>query len=230
MFKTIDPRELPSYKPSEAARYLRMPVSTLRTWFFGYRDPQNKGEMQPVIEIADPQKRLLSFINLVEAHVLYSIRKDRAIPLPTVRKAIKYIQKTINSNHPLAEQEFATSGRDLFVKYLGNLIGANQEGQTAMSDVLKLYLRRIERDKAGMALKFFPYVRHNVPESEQPRVILIDPAISGGRPVLAGTGISTSVVAGRYLAGDSVDELAKDYGRKRSEIEDILRCEYPSAA
>ncbi len=225
MFKTLDPRELPSYTPAEAARYLRMPLSTLRTWFFGY-----PSQASAVIQPADPKKRLLSFVNLVEAHILYSIRKDRDIPLPKVRKAIQYIQQTMKAKHPLTEQKFATSGRDLFVENLGKLVGVSQDGQIAMADVLKLYLQRIEWDETGLAKKFYPYVHQGVPESQQPQIILIDPTISGGRPVLVGTGIPTRVVAERYLAGESADDLAKDYDRTRPEIDEILRCEIRLAA
>lgn len=55
--------------------------------------------------------------------------------------------------------------------------------------------------------------------------VVIDPRISFGRPVLAGSGIPTAVIAEQYKAGESVDELADDYGRKRLEIEEAIRCE-----
>ena len=94
-----------------------------------------------------------------------------------------------------------------------------------MSHVLKVYLHRIDRDENGFARRFFPYVRHGIPDVEQPRIILIDPTISGGRPVLKRTGIATRVVAERYLAGESPEDLAKDYKRTRDEIDEIVRCE-----
>jgi uncharacterized protein (DUF433 family) len=49
--------------------------------------------------------------------------------------------------------------------------------------------------------------------------------VSFGRPVLAGTGIPTAVIAERYKAGESMDDLADDYGRRRLEIEEAIRCE-----
>lgn len=59
----------------------------------------------------------------------------------------------------------------------------------------------------------------------EPKTIVIDPQVSFGRPVLAGTGIPTAVIAERYIAGESVDDLADDYGRRRLEIEEAIRCE-----
>lgn len=228
-FKNLDPRELPNYSPAEAARYLRMPTSTLRTWIFG-QQKDGRGAMTPVLQLPDPSKKFLSFVNLVEAHVLFSIRKHHNLPLPKIRKAVRYLQNNMGSKHPLVEHKFEVSGYDLFIKHLGKLINVSQDGQTAMSGVLKVYLRRIEWDEAGLAKKLFPYILHGVPESEQPKSIIIDPTISGGRPVLAGTGIATRVVAERFLAGESPDVLAKDYNRSRPEIDEILRCEIQLAA
>ncbi|MEC4890474.1 MAG: hypothetical protein RI101_10480 [Nitrospira sp.] len=39
------------------------------------------------------------------------------------------------------------------------------------------------------------------------------------------TGIPTDVIAKRYKAGESVDDLAVDHGRRRLEIEAAIRCE-----
>jgi uncharacterized protein (DUF433 family) len=46
---------------------------------------------------------------------------------------------------------------------------------------------------------------------------------------LTSSGIATAVIAERYKAGESVDELADDYGRKRLEIEEAIRCELHAA-
>jgi uncharacterized protein (DUF433 family) len=54
---------------------------------------------------------------------------------------------------------------------------------------------------------------------------MIDPRISFCRPVLAGIGIPTAMLAERYKAGDSIDELAEDYNCDRLQIEEGIRCE-----
>jgi uncharacterized protein (DUF433 family) len=55
--------------------------------------------------------------------------------------------------------------------------------------------------------------------------VVIDPRLSFGRPVLAGTGIPTVVIAERCNAGESMEELASDYSRSRTDIEEAMRCE-----
>jgi len=62
------------------------------------------------------------------------------------------------------------------------------------------------------------------------KLIVIDPTISFGRPSIMGTGIATAIVAERYKAGESVDELAEDYGCERNNIEEAVRCELALAA
>lgn len=48
--------------------------------------------------------------------------------------------------------------------------------------------------------------------------ITINPEVSFGRPCIAGTGIPAEIVHERYIAGESVAELMRDYGRTRKEI------------
>lgn len=65
-------------------------------------------------------------------------------------------------------------------------------------------------------------------QSDEPRSIVIDPRVAFGRPVLAGTGIPTALVAERYKAGETMEDLAKDYERDRVDIEEAVRCELNS--
>ncbi len=95
--------------------------------------------------------------------------------------------------------------------------------QLAMKELIEAHLRRIERDTSGLPVRLYPFTRER--KADEPKVIVIDPSISFGRPVLVGTGIATTIIAQRYKAGESVGELAEDYGRSRSEIEEAIRCE-----
>jgi uncharacterized protein (DUF433 family) len=60
-------------------------------------------------------------------------------------------------------------------------------------------------------------------------VVVIDPQVAFGKPVLVNTGIPTATVAERYKAGESVDDLAEDYDLKRAQIEEAIRCELKAA-
>src|SRR5437016_2569464 len=103
-----DPRLSPAYSMREAAHYLRMPEGTLRSWVVGRWYPvagQSK-RSRPLIHLDDPQKQYLSFINLVEAHVLAAIRRRHGVKLPNVRTALDYVRRQFRVEHPLINPAF----------------------------------------------------------------------------------------------------------------------------
>lgn len=225
-----DPRESPAYGIPEAAHYLRIPVATLRSWVVGRYYPAGgkRKFFRPIIEPADKDHHLLSFRNLVEAHVLDAIRRDHHIALAKVRTALTYLRRHFPSQHPLADQKFETDGSHLFIQKYGQLINLSQEGQLAIRRVLEAHLRRIERDASGLAVRLYLFTRKHQPD--EPKVVVVDPCVSFGRPVLTGTGIATAIIAERFEAGESIRELAEDYGRHPSEIEEAIRCEFQADA
>lgn len=160
--------------------------------------------------------------------MLCAMRREHEISLPRVRTALNYLRRRLGSRHPLADQHFETDGMDLFVERYGELINASRQGQLALRALLQASLRRIERDASGNVIRLYPYTR--IGSGHEPRVVVIDPLVSFGRPVLTGTGIPTSVVAERFTAGESVEDLARDYGRNGAEIEEAIRCELGAEA
>ena len=70
-----DPRDIPSYSIGDAARYLRIPPGTIRSWTMGRNYLVTDGEkfFQPLIPIKKQKPRLLSFTNLIEIHI-YMLR------------------------------------------------------------------------------------------------------------------------------------------------------------
>lgn len=86
--------------------------------------------------------------------------------------------------------------------------------------------------RARVAVRLFPFTRgRDVGTTlESPRLIAIDPAVAFGRPVIAGSRVPTSEIAERFQAGESPNEIAKDFGRTQEETLEALRCEFPAAA
>ncbi len=220
---------MPAYGIPEAAGYLRLPVSTLRAWLLGqrYRVGDQPKFFKPVIDIADRKERQLSFINLVEAFVLAGIRREHEIPLPKVRKAVDYLRRTFNTTRPLAHEQFETDGIDLFVEKMGSLIGATQEGQIQMRDIIRDRLERVHRDPKGVPEKIvlFPARRENAESAD----VVIDPRLSFGRPVLDRFGVRTAILAERFDAGDDIDVLAREYSAPPEAIQNAIRCERRAA-
>jgi uncharacterized protein (DUF433 family) len=225
---------MPSYGIREIAHYLQIPSSMLRSWVKGRSYPTEAGlkRFEPLIALPESTNGggppLLSFINVVEVHVLDAWRREHRIAMQKVREALTYLEQRFPSKHPLADQKFATDGVDLFIEKYGQLINISQQGQLAMSSILRVYLSRIERDTAGVPVKLYLFTRTR--SADEPKVIAMDPYVSFGRPVLAGTGITTAIIAERYKAGESIEELARDYDRVPRDIQEAIRCELDAKA
>lgn len=223
-------RRTPAYPFVEAAHYLSMPVSTLRSWCVGqdYKINGKTRRFQPLIELDGKKGEGLSFLNLVEAHVLAAIRRKHDIPLPKVREALAFMQKRMKSLRPLLERSFQTDGVSLFVEELSSLVNVTHEGQIEMRELLLAHLHRIERDSAGLPIRLFPFTRTGTQEREAP--VQVDPTIAFGRPSLRGRAVPTSVLADRFKAGEPMTELASDFDVTVDVIEDAIRCELDRAA
>jgi uncharacterized protein (DUF433 family) len=226
-----DPRELPAYGIAEAAHYLSIPEATVRSWVSGRTFPSKQGPRRSpgIVTPADRQRGLLSFINLLEVHVLGAIRRRHEIDMRKIRAAVKYLAEQFKCAHPLVDEEMWTDGRDLFVKRLGDLVNLNRDGQLAMREMLETHLQRIERDPDGLAVRLYPFTRQDI-RADAPRLIVIDPRRAFGRPVIADTRIPTTDVFERFKAGDSLDALVAEYGRSTQEIQEAIRYEAERAA
>lgn len=215
-------RGLPGYSPGEVAHYIVVPVSTVRYWCLG------REQYASLIKPAQPSPLLLSFINLVELHVLGAIRRKHRISMPNVRTALKFVEKKMDVSQPLANHRFQTDGVSLFVEHLGQLINASQQGQMGMRAILEDALIRIEWDDRDLPIRLFPYTRKAT--SKTSKLIVIDPEVCGGRAVIDQTRIAVEVVAERFKAGDSIQDLVSDYGCGPEAIQEAIRCELPIAA
>ena len=214
---------LGAYTFADAARYVRAPAATVRAWFLGTRT--GWGTFQPVLQLDDYRHRMLSFRNLVELHVLSSIRKRHRVTLYRVRIAIEILSESWKSEHPLAEQDILTDGYELFARVSGLLTNVSDpDKQIHLDKVLRAALRRIERQPAGEARKLFPFPSTEV-ESAEPQTIEIDPSVQFGRPCLAGTGIPTEILYQRHRGGDEVDVLAQDYEMPIERIREAIHFE-----
>jgi uncharacterized protein (DUF433 family) len=216
-----DLRETPAYSIAEAAGYLHIPKSTLRAWLMGQQT------FRSVIDIADRKARRLSFINLVEAFVLAGIRREHSVPLPKVRKAVEFLRRKFSSHRPLADEQFATDGVHLFVEKFGALVGATQEGQIQLREVILDRLKYVRRDPKGIPEKIVLFPAAD--GSNRSASVVIDPNMSFGRPVLDGLGVRTSILAERFKAGESIDELAREFSAAPEAVQNAIRCELLAA-
>jgi uncharacterized protein (DUF433 family) len=184
----------PLYSIPECARYLGLPVSTVRRWV-ATPDSKASEHAKPLVQPAGSDPTALSFTNLVELHVLASLRRNRKMPLSEIRLKIDGLVRHGKANHPLVNSELLTYSRD----------------------------QRVELDEAGRPRRYFPFTRAY--GEEDPKLIVIDPMVRFGGPVIKGSGVSTSAIARYTKGGETTAELADDYGLSPEQIEEAVRYE-----
>lgn len=218
----FDPRNAAAYGIAEAARYIKLPGATLRSWTVGRAYPKAEGlaHFQPLIRPAQNQPPLLSFWNLIEAHVLRSLRTEHGVSLNDVREAIRYAEEHLRLERLLLSKELGTEAGRLFLDRYGQLINLSASGQLAIRSAFHQHLRRIEWGDLPFPIRLYPFVSSSVDTADKP--IAIDPAIAFGRPIIARRAVSTQAIADRIDAGESPEELAEDYELQVTEIEQAV--------
>ena len=217
-----DSRFAPAYSFGEAAICVRLPVATLRVWALGRSYPTSSGQRHaaPMFRIADRKRRLLSFINLIEAHVLRGLRTKHEFTMHHVKAALRELGEHEPPLHPLAFEDFLTDGADLFVERFGKLININRAGQIAMRETFIVHLKRIDRKALEGPVRFFPFIRSE--DVAGARTVSVSPRVAFGRPVIANTRITTAEIASRVNAGESVQNVAEDFDLPMQQVTDAI--------
>jgi uncharacterized protein (DUF433 family) len=215
---------------------LRIPIVTLRSWLKGrsYATKNGQQAFEPLIQRPNPDLPQLSFTNLVEAHVLRTIRDGYQVKLDKVRTALDYMIQQFDTIHPLVMKRFQTDGVDLFVDEMGRLVNASRSGQLTLRDTLKGLLTRVEWDVNGLATRFFPIIEFPsikaLPYPKNDKIIFLDPSIRFGKPVIAAKGVPTNIIVELFDAGDSIEDIADEYDCTPLQIETAIYFECQNRA
>lgn len=215
-------RDAAAYTLAEAAHYVRLPAATLRSWVLGRRYPTagGSGQFPPLLRPASRRPPLLSFSNLIEAHVLRSLRAEYGVSIKDVRSALSYAEKALGIERLLLRSELRTGAGKVFLDRYGELIELTASGQLAMRRVFDEHLKRIEWDTTKFPVRLYPFLSASAPSEERP--IVIDPRIAFGRPVVGRKGVSTAIIAERIDAGETVEDVAADYELRPPEVEQAV--------
>lgn len=189
-----------------------MNPSTLHYWL------QETSTHRALIEPADPYTPRLSFNNLAEAHIL-QVTKEHNVPIVRSRAALETLRERFHASaHPLLEHDFfvVPGVRDLFIRELSGpdtVTNLSRGGQPALPELLDRLIKRITCDEHGPI---------GLRPTGSDRVV-VDLRISGGQPVVKGTGVLAVVIARRFKAGDSERMIASDYEIKVADVKEVLR-------
>jgi uncharacterized protein (DUF433 family) len=157
---------------------------------------------------------------LIEAHVLRALRTDHGVSVKALRQSLRYAEERLGIHRLLLRPELRTEGGALFLERYGQLISLSASGQLAMRKLFEEHLKRVEWDVSRLPSRLYPFPSFEGIGPERP--IAIDPRIAFGRPVLVSKSVSTYVIAERIDAGETIPDLAADYGLTQAEIEEAV--------
>lgn len=221
--------DTPLYSVAEAARYLGVPYSTFASWRKGYAGgPRGKRTAYPPVLPPEPGDTgaAIPFISLAEGMVLAAIRRT-GVPMQRIRPALLALREEIGVAHALASKRLYSDGAELlydFAERHAEPMDAGptkdlvvlRSGQRVFTDVVSDYLQRIEYAKDGYArLLHLPGYRRGQ--------VVADPTRSFGQPVFTHGAARVSDVLDRFQAGDSLEDLAEEFGVPIADLEDALR-------
>jgi len=225
-----DPRDLPAYSYIDASKALGIPASTIGAWVRGqrYRRKDDTGFFEPVIKRPDPDDTRLSFKNLIEAHVLRSLRTEHDVSLDAVREALRIAEERHGIDRLLIHADLKTSAGELFLDEYERLVTLSRAEQLVIRETFHTFLRRVEYDELNLPRRLSPITAAR--DEDHVSVISISPYVSFGRPIVSRAGITTGAIRARIDAGESLEHVAEDYGLSRQEIDAALRYEVGAAA
>jgi uncharacterized protein (DUF433 family) len=219
----------PLYTIPEAAGYLSLPETTFRTWVRGYtnRRPAKAPTVgAPILTAIDAgDQTRIPFVGLVEGMVLAAIRAS-GVPLQRIRPALEALQSEWGLEHALASRRLYTDGAEVLYDLAdGSEPAATKvsqlvvvrNGQHVFSDIVQSYLKRIDYSpKDGFANLI------HLPEYETEAVV-VDIRRAGGKPIFRSGGARVADVLERFWTGESLEQLAGEFGVPELELEDALR-------
>jgi uncharacterized protein (DUF433 family) len=140
------------------------------------------------------------FIGFAEAYVLSAFRRA-GVPLQRIRPAVEVLSGTIGIAHALASERLYTDGAEVLYDY-----AANRDED----ELLELVVVRTGQ--------------HQFAE------VVVDPHVAFGLPLVAHGGARVEDLVDRFVAGDSVADIADDFGVPADEVEDVIRVATRAAA
>lgn len=212
-------RDQPAYHLMDAASYVRLPLATLRSWVSERPVTAKRGERrsQPLIVPADQTRRILSFNNLVEAHILRVFRRTHNLQMSEVRKALTYASQHLDIPRLLLSKRLLTDGVHVFLDRLDGLVNLSASGQIYWRTILESQMRHVAWDEGDLAYRLYPEIAGVDSPADRP-LVAIDPLLSFGRAFILSRGIATHTIVQRIDGGESVESLADDYGLSIAEV------------
>lgn len=208
------------YTLQQASRLSGAKASEVSRWLFGYK--ANEGKRQPPLwqpQIKDVEEKVIGFRDLMELRVVKAFARH-GVPVQLIRVALHNAKEIFGSEYPLTSHRFLTDGRSIFheaVDQSGEELTDLVKRQLVFESIIRPQLYEgIEFSAQGAAVRWFP---------NQGKVVMLDPEISFGRPVLAAHGIPTEIIAQAMQVEQNAKAVAAQFEVSVDQVKAAVRFE-----
>ncbi len=203
---------LPSYLQTDVARYVGVTRRTLARWRELFELPR-----QGPAHGTHPA--VLSFAELITIAFIVAFR-CHGVALDDVHRMHDDLRSALTDEYPFTLLAFKTRA-PLVLDHQGtdNLSGLGvvvRHGHYGWAEPILAEFEQFDYDH-DLALRWYPRGRDSS--------IVVDARIAFGGPTINGAGILTYILKQRYVAGETLEETADDFGISISQLEEALRFE-----
>lgn len=206
------------YGLAEVARYTDLHPHRVRSWFttkpYGVKSGPLFYADYPIVD----NNYGVSFLDLIDVRVAAQLREN-GVTMPKVRAVYERLGARLGTKHPFCHNRFYTDGREIII------LEASALRDPTLVEVLsnqqlyvqsQVFLKQIEYSEKTQLAE-----RWNIA-----RGVVIDPAVSLGKPVIKDTGTTTYVVARSFKAnGGDTDVVSYLFGLAEQQVMDAVSFE-----
>ena len=204
-------RTTPLYTIPEAAHLARVSPSTVRSWLYGAEDRESLFDALPA--------PMVSFLQLIEVVVAANFRKAERVSLARLRNAYLNAKHILSLDYPFAYERLEAVGGHIVrilhtEKPSTSYQAVDEPSQWTLPGLLAEVKRHI-RYEDQLAARWYP-VGDEVP-------IVIDPRVTSGIPTIQDRGVTVHAIRKRFLAGQEMAFIARDFEIDKSIVEYAVR-------
>lgn len=215
-----DPRNLPLFTISEAAKYLGLSYTTLRSWV---RPDAGKALVYSFTK--EGNYASIPFVGFAEAFVLAAAKRHGLKPR-NIRQGVAAVRQDIGLEYALATKRLYMDKTELLLSYAEEEVPAATDEDLTVARNRQLQLRETVKND----LRLITYGRDDVAETIQLPIfkktkVIVDPREAFGQPIVERTGTRVRDVLALWWADEDMRDIAYDFELELDEVEDIVRAQ-----
>jgi uncharacterized protein (DUF433 family) len=213
-----DPRTAwPLYTIHEAAKYLGLPYSTLRSWV---RPTEGNALVHSFPK--EGNFASISFVGFAEAFVLSAARRAKMRP-DRIRAGVAAVEKKFGIEHALASKRLYLDKAEILLSYA---LHEDGPGDLTVARTDQLQMTQTVRNQRELITyggdDFASTIQ--LPLFQQAKVI-VDPREAFGQPIVERTGTRVRDVLALFWADEPIRDIAYDFDLETDEVEDLIRAQ-----